>query len=102
MNIDDLKAAVRNGRVRVTDHADEEAQSEGLTLEQVFLSLLKGEVVDDYGQDRPYPSWLVLGKTAQQKPVHSVWGCHPKNGWAILLRCTVPAEAGHPVETKIK
>jgi hypothetical protein len=83
MNIDALKAAVRNGRVRVTDHADEEAQSGRLTLEQVFFSLLKGEVVEEYARDRPYPSWLVFGRTRDEDPVHSVWGCKSTTGWAV-------------------
>lgn len=102
MNITHLKAAVRNGRVRITDHADEEAQSERLTLEQVFFSLLQGEVVEEYERDRPYPSWLVFGRTREENPVHSVWGCNAKNGWAVLIRCTVPAAVDRAMEAETK
>jgi hypothetical protein len=100
VNINDLKAAVKNGRVRVTDHADEEAQTGRLTLDQVFFSLANGEVVEEYSTERPYPSWLVLGHTPEENPVHSVWGCNSKNGWAVLIRCTVPAGVDRAMETE--
>jgi len=102
LTIDDLKAAVRNGRVRVTDHADEEARAGRLTLEEVFSSLLRGEVVEEYLRERPYPTWHVFGRTAQESPVHSVWGCSARNGWAVLIRCTVPDPAAPPVKSETK
>lgn len=85
MNIDDLKAAIRSGRLRVTDHADEEAQSDRLTLDEICSSVLRGEIINEYPSDRPYPSCLVLGWTPDEDPVHSVWGYNSKNGWAVLI-----------------
>ena len=102
LTIDDLKAAVRNGRVRVTDHADEEARSGRLTLEDVFSSLLHGEIVEEYARERPYPTWHVFGRTTQDSPVHSVWGCSARNGWAVLIRCTVPEAGDRPAGSETK
>lgn len=98
LGIDDLRSAVLNGRVRVTDHAEEGARSDRLTLDEVFASLAKGEVLEKYGPERPYPSWLVLGNTAADRPVHSVWACNSKNGWAVLIGCTVAAPSSEPSE----
>ena len=89
LGIEDLRSAILNGRVRVTDKAEEGARSDRLSLEQVFSSLLTGEVLERYPADRPYPSWLVLGRTAENRPIHSVWACNSKNGWTVLIRCTV-------------
>ena len=89
LGIEDLRAAILNGRVRVTDKAEEGARTDRLTLEQVFASLFTGEVLEKYPVDRPFPSWLVLGRAADGRPIHSVWACNSKNGWAVLIRCTV-------------
>ncbi len=96
LGLEDLRAAIANGRVRVTDQAEEGARTERLTLDDVFFSLGRGDVIESYGNERPYPTWLVLGRTAQDRPVHSVWSCNSKNGWAVLIRCT----AAPPEESK--
>jgi hypothetical protein len=77
--------AIRNGRVRITDHADEEAEADGLSFDEVYFSVLHGEVVEDYPTDRPYPSCLIFGRTFGGDPVHSVWALNAENGWAALI-----------------
>jgi hypothetical protein len=77
--------AIRAGRVHITDHADEEAQADDLSFEEVYFTVLHGEVIEDYPTDRPYPSCLVLGKTFRGEPVHSVWAYHEGNRWAVLV-----------------
>jgi hypothetical protein len=61
VTIEELNNAVRNGRVRITDHADEEARADRLTVDKIFDSVARGEVLEQYPVDRPYPSCLVLG-----------------------------------------
>ena len=73
MNFGDIIEAIRNRRVRITDHADEEAAADRLALHDIYASVLHGEVIEDYPTDRPYPSCLVFGWTADGAPVHSVW-----------------------------
>ena len=85
MDIRKIVDAMRRGRVRITDHADEEAQADGLSLDQVFDGVLRGEVIEDYPSDRPYPSCLVYGETSKSEPVHSVWAYNEKSRWAVLI-----------------
>jgi hypothetical protein len=47
MDIEHLIDAIRNSRVRITDHADEEAFDDGLTFEEIYFSVLYGEVIED-------------------------------------------------------
>lgn len=47
--------------MHVTDHADEEANNDSLTLMEVYESLRNGRIIEDYPADRPYPSCPVLG-----------------------------------------
>ncbi|MDZ7317097.1 MAG: DUF4258 domain-containing protein [candidate division KSB1 bacterium] len=85
MKIDNLIDAIRNHRVRITDHADEEAQADGLSFEEIFISVLRGEIIEHYDNDKPYPSCLVYGMNFSGDAIHSVWAFNPANQWAVLI-----------------
>ena len=77
--------AIRHNRIRITDHADEAAQADHLSFDEIFVTVFEGEIVEDYPDDKPYPSCLVYGKTFKEEPVHSVWAYNEENGWAVLI-----------------
>jgi len=63
---------------RFTEHARREMQSEPLGLirvEEVLEALNAGEIIEEYPDDQPYPSCLVLGWTLTDRPLHIV--CAP-------------------------
>jgi hypothetical protein len=76
---------IRHNRIRITDHADEEAQTDRLSFDEIFISVFQGEVIEDYPDDKPYPSCLVYGETFRREPVHSVWAYNQENRWAVLI-----------------
>jgi hypothetical protein len=69
MNIEDITAAIRSNRIRIADHADEEAKADALSFDEIYLSVFQGEIIEDYPDDKPYPSCLVLGHTFSGDPV---------------------------------
>lgn len=73
MDIHQIAEAIRHERVRITDHADEEAQNDNLSFDEVYFSTLHGEIIEDYPKDKPYPSCLVFGQSFAGIPIHSVW-----------------------------
>lgn len=85
MNIGDIIEAIQAKRIRITDHADEELTADRLTIEEIYHSVLRGEVVEDYPADRPYPSCLIFGTTPKGVAVHSVWAYKIENNWAVLI-----------------
>jgi len=85
MDIKNIADAIRHHRVRITDHADEEAFDDGLTLEEIYFSATHGEVIEDYRDDTPYPSGLIMGKNFSGEPIHSVWAYRSENRWAVLI-----------------
>ena len=85
MDIENIIDAIRNSRVRITDHADEEAFDDSLTYEEIYSSVIQGEVIEDYPNDKPYPSCLILGRNFSGEPIHSVWAFNPENLWAVLI-----------------
>ena len=85
MEIENIINAIQNSRVKVTDHADEEAFDDSLTYEEIYSSVIQGEVIEDYQNDKPFPSCLVLGRNFWGEPIHSVWAYKPENQWAVLI-----------------
>lgn len=85
MNIIDIIEAIRANRVRITDHADEEAEADRLTFDEIYFSVFYGEIIEDYPSDKPYPSCLIYGNTFGGTPVHSVWAYNEQSKWVVLV-----------------
>jgi len=85
MKLSDIFQAIRSSRVRVTAHARKEAEADRLSLEQIYTTVVRGEIIEDYPNDTPYPSCLILGHTLAGKPVHSVWAYNAENQFAVLI-----------------
>lgn len=52
MNLEDIIAAIRHNRIRISDHADEEAQADRLSFDEIFVSVLL------VSSSRFAPNWL--------------------------------------------
>lgn len=85
MDLENIITAIRHSRVRITDHADEEAVDDELTYEEIYSSVVQGEVIEDYPDDTPYPSCLIFGRNFSGEPIHSVWAYNRDNQWAVLI-----------------
>ncbi|MBW6518841.1 MAG: DUF4258 domain-containing protein [ANME-2 cluster archaeon] len=85
MEISDIKSAIHSDRIRITDHSDEEAQNDKLSYNEIFQSVLTGMIIEDYFDDKPYPSCLIYGNTYKNEPVHSVWAYNEQTKWAVLV-----------------
>jgi hypothetical protein len=85
MEIAEIIEAIQANRVRITDHAYTEAQADRLSFDEIYFSVLYGEIIEDYPGDKPYPSCLIYGQTFSGDPVHSVWAYNWQNQWAVLI-----------------
>ena len=85
MRIEQISQAIQDGKVLITDHADEEAENDHLAFQEIADSVMKGETIEDYPDDHPYPSYLILGFTQEGSPIHSVWAYNSVSGWAVLV-----------------
>ena len=83
--IEDLIRVLGEGKVVISNHADEEAQNDELSFDEVYFSANHGEIIEEYPTDRPYPSCLVYADTFSGDPVHSVWGYNGRTGFVVLI-----------------
>lgn len=85
MDIRYIVDAIKARRVKITDHADEEAANDGLNYSEIYHSTLQGEIIEEYPDDGPYPSCLIFGRNSLLEPIHSVWAYNAASGWAVLI-----------------
>ena len=85
MNLYDIIEAIEAGRFRATDHANDEAKADGLADDEIYFSVFHGEILEDYPNDKPLPSCLIYGRTAEGMPIHSVWAYNEESRRAALI-----------------
>jgi len=71
--LEKIKSAIVKGRINMTDHADEELANNEILDEDLFHSALHGEIIEDYPDDKPFPSCLVYDKD-QKGGIYTVFG----------------------------
>ena len=88
MSIELIRSCSKN--LKFSNHAKEEMMSEefGIIWEHETREAIEdGEIIEEYPRDRPYPSFLVFGKTKLDRPLHVV--CAPVGVEQILVIITV-------------
>ena len=74
--------------VLYTRHARSEMQKEefGRIFEhEVFEAVNAGEVIEEYPEDKPYPSALILGRTIANRPLHIVCAYNKEEDLAVII-----------------
>lgn len=77
--------AITENKIKISDHADEEADADELKFDEIYYSVLQGEVIESYPDDKPYPSCLIFGSSFIGDPIHSVWGYNEKTKWVVII-----------------
>jgi len=83
--IDEIIKSIKSKRIRISDHAYEEARNDGLSINKIHQAVVDGEIIEQYSDDRPYPSCLVYGRNEKDEPVHSVWAYNKSTEAAVLV-----------------
>ncbi|MBI2370781.1 MAG: DUF4258 domain-containing protein [Deltaproteobacteria bacterium] len=71
-----------------------ESEPQGVILvDEVMAALDRGEIIEEYPEDTPYPSCLVLGWTAEGRPLHIVCAPVPREHRLIIVTTYQPDPA---------
>ena len=77
--------SIESNRVRITDHAEEEAYNDGLSFNEILSSISAGEIIEQYPEDKPYPSCLILSQNVKDEPIHTVWAYNYETLSSVLI-----------------
>lgn len=86
MNYDAIRRCIPG--CRLTDHARREMDTEPLgriVAEEILAVLDSGEIIEEYPDDVPYPSCLILGRTQGDSPLHIVCAPVLEEGRLIVI-----------------
>ncbi len=67
-----IRELAKKDRIAFKKHTVLRMHERKIHADEVKDALTKGEIVEDYPDDRPLPSYLVLGYTMKERPVHAV------------------------------
>jgi hypothetical protein len=79
--IETIKRQVRAGNYRFTIHAFERCVERSISPNQVKSSILAGEIIENYPDDKYGPSCLIYGVTGEGKILHVQ--CSIKPVWIV-------------------
>ena len=83
MDINEIKSMCENKALRWTNHVLMRLLQRNISLNDVISALINGEIIEQYTDDYPYPSCLVLGITLKNKYIHVVCGIGDGELWII-------------------
>lgn len=84
-----LKIAIENGNIEWQRHAFERMMEREISREIVKEVLLSGEIIEDYPDDKPYPSALFLG-WFEEEPYHVIAAIDSQNDRCFVITAYRP------------
>lgn len=83
-DIEQIKSLAKERKIQLTDHALKRAVERGIDIENDIVSaLLSCEIIEEYPDDFPFKSYLVLGITLNGKAIHIVCAIGKDLLWII-------------------
>ncbi len=78
-----IKQLCGDGAIQWTNHVITRLLQRNISQAVVKHCLMQGEIIEEYLDDYPYPSYLVLGFVSDADPLHIVCGVADDRLWII-------------------
>ena len=72
MDIEDIKEKINSNDYEISLHALQKSFERNIWKDDIEHAVVNGEIIEDYKDDKPYPSCLIHGKTRGMKHVHII------------------------------
>ena len=95
MDIILIKERVRQGKLILSSHAEEERMDENLTVQEVIDAILADEILEDYPDTGRGESCLLLG-FVDGKPIHIMCGWRRDSAVVVTVYIPVPPHFRDP------
>ena len=83
LNIKDLRKICTLENIEITLHAARRLEQRGISINDVIACIMNGEIIEQYPDDYPYPSCLILGYAISQTYLHVVVGSNMTTLWIV-------------------
>lgn len=92
IDIDNLRELCNNRAIKWTTHVIARLQERHIDPSDIKNCIATGHIIEQYPNDYPYPSCLVLGNAKSDKALHVVIGVGEGNLWLITAYYPNPAK----------
>lgn len=83
ISIDTLRELCNNRAIKYTAHSLMRLEERGIFPSDIRSCIMNGRIIEQYPDDYPYPSCLVLGCTVEERALHVVIGVGAGKLWLI-------------------
>lgn len=90
MEIESIRQLCQMQPFQMTQHAELRRRQRGITIPNIIQAIMSGEIIEDYPDDYPFPSALLLGYTEVGAPLHIV--CGVGDGTLFIITAYQPSE----------
>lgn len=102
ISITDLQKLCADDAIRWTEHVLKRLLQRGISQASVVRAIFTGEIIEQYPDDYPYPSCLLLGASVSGEALHVVCGRGKDEVWMITAYHPDPAEWESDLKTRKK
>jgi uncharacterized protein DUF4258 len=74
--LNDLRRKIEADQFEFSKHAVDQSILRRINVQEIREVLANGEIIEEYPEDKYWPSYLIYGRTAQGRPLH-VQCSHP-------------------------
>ena len=90
-DINELRAVCQDKSIAITRHARNRLVERGITIDDIQNAVRTGGILQQYEDDKPFPSCLLLGKTERGKDIHVV--ASAGDGYLYIITAYYPDES---------
>ncbi len=72
LDIKNIKKICRDDTILLSAHSKNRCMERGIIFDDIKNTILNGEIIKQYEDDKPFPSCLVLGLSIKKIPLHIV------------------------------
>jgi Domain of unknown function (DUF4258) len=74
--VDGLRRKIEADQFEFSKHAVDQSILRRISVQEVRDAIANGEIIEEYPEDKYWPSYLIYGRTAEGRPLH-VQCSHP-------------------------
>lgn len=68
--LEQIRKKFNAGKFQITRHAQRRCDGRDISLAEIKEVINKGEIIETYPKDSPYPSCLILGQAHEDEPLY--------------------------------
>jgi len=85
LGISEIKEKIKDKKIKWRIHATQRLIQRSIKRASVIQAILNGEIIEEYDQDFPFPSCLILGYDENSNPLHIVCSLGQGFLWIITV-----------------